>query len=82
MFIAVPYKNSEEIIYINLDNVAMAQPRFAKTGGPGERKGKTYTSFLLISYVGTSPVLETLLEWGTFMEIAAPYESTWDPNQG
>jgi len=79
MFVAVPYKSQEEIVYINLDNVAMAQPRFARTGGPGERKGKTYTSFLLISYVGTSAVLETLLEWSEFMEIAAPHESKWDP---
>lgn len=78
MFIAVPYKTNEEIVYINLDNVAMAQPRFAKTGGPGERRGKMYTSFMLISFVGASPVLDTLLEWSKFMETVEPYLSEWD----
>lgn len=79
MFIAVPYKSDEELIYINLSNIAMAQPRFARTGGPGEKKGKTYTSFLLISYVGTSAILETLLEWGKWMETIEPFLTAWDP---
>lgn len=79
MFIQVPYKSSEEIIYINLDNVAMAQPRLAKTGGPGERRSKTYTSFMLISFVGASPVLDTLLEWSTFIETVEPHLASWQP---
>lgn len=78
MFIAVPFKNEEELIYINLNNIAMAQPRFAK-GGAGERRGKTYVSFLLISYVGTSAILDTLLEWSKWMETIEPFLSKWDP---
>lgn len=77
MFIATPYRSQDEIIYINLDNVVMAQPRFAKIGAPGERRGKNYTSFLLTGLVGNSPTLDTLLEWQHFVEAVSPYESRW-----
>ena len=82
MFLATPNRTMDEIIYINLENVVMAQPRFAKVGLSGERKGKTYTSFLLTGLVGNSPTLETLLEWSEFVSAVAPFETAWNPQGG
>lgn len=79
MFLAVPYKAPNEIVYVNLSNVSVAMPRPGKVNVPGEKKGKTYTSFLLVSYVGNSATLDTLYEWHEFMQDVAPYETAWDP---
>lgn len=82
MFIEVPYRSQEEIIYINLDNVVMAQPRVGKSSISGERRTKTYTSFLLTGLVGNSPTLDTLLEWEKFVETVAPFDTKWAPISG
>lgn len=79
MFIVAPYQTAEQIIYINLDNVVMAQPRLARVGIRGEVKGKNYTSFLLTGLVGNSPTLDTLLEWQKFVEEVTPFETKWQP---
>lgn len=79
VFISAPYKSDQELVYINMANIALAQPRPGRVGMPGEKKGKTYTSFLMTTHLGPSPTLETLLEWGKFMEIVTPYENIWAP---
>lgn len=79
MFLTAPYRNNEEFICINIDNVVMAQPRLGKVGQPGEKKGVNYTSFLMTSHIGISPTLDTLLEWEKFTEMIMPFDSQWIP---
>ena len=78
MFIVAPYRSDNQLVYINLDNVVMAQPRTGK-GAAGEKRGTTYTSFLLTGLVGNSPTLDTLLEWEKFVSEVTPYETKWQP---
>lgn len=71
MFIIVSYKDREELVSINTDQVILAMQRSARKGQPGEAIGKVYTSFLLTRPLNTTTanVFDSLLPWSDWLQI-------------